>query len=95
MDAVAYISSVINNYNPYDPPRPVLYRGLHLNEEEEAYHNIIDQPNGTVILYSDRMNYRYYFTKFNERVYHIVTNGEMNRVYCIRVIQPIQAEAAG
>lgn len=100
MDAIEYILGVINNYNPYDPPRPVLYRGLHLDEEQEAYYEIIDQINGMVILYADRMNYRYYFAKFNDTVYHIVTNGEMSRVYCIRVIEPnplfaTEVEAAG
>ena len=98
MDAIEYISGVINNYNPYNPPHPVLYRGLHINEEQDAYEEVIVQPNGTVILYGERMNHKYYFAKVNDIVYHIVTNEEMSRIYCIRVIESnplFSAEAAG
>jgi hypothetical protein len=90
------INNYINNYNPYNPPQPVLYRGLHINEEQDAYQEVIVQPNGTVILYGERMNHKYYFAKFNEIVYHIVTNEEMSKIYCIRVIEfnPLFADEA-
>lgn len=94
MDAIAYISDAVNNFNPFQPPRPALYRGLHIFEEEEGYDQVINQQDGTVILYDERQNYRHYFYKFNGQVYYIVTNGEMNRIYCIRIIERLNENIA-
>lgn len=87
MDVISYISNAVNNFDPLLPPRPTLYRGLHIFEEDEGYNQVINQENGSVILYDERQNYRHYFYKFNEQVYYIVTNGEMSRIYCIRIIE--------
>lgn len=96
MDAISYISNVVNNFNPFYPPRPSLYRGLHIFEEQEGYDQVIYQENESVILYIERQGYFHYFSKFNGQVYYIVTNEELSRVYCIRVIDPpFQIQAAG
>lgn len=84
MDA---ISNAINNFNPYEARRPSLYRGLHIFEEYEGYDQIINQENGTTILYDERQNFRHYFSKFNDQVYYIVTSGDLDRIYCIRIIE--------
>lgn len=99
MDELSYIWNAVNNFNNINnnninvnspPPRnPSLHRSLRINEEQDMYNEIIDQPNGTVILYSERLNHRYYFCKINDSVYHIITNQEMSQIYCIRVIEYI------
>jgi len=77
------INSINNNINL----RPVLYRQLSYGEERYMYNQLVDAENQTVIFYDERHFYRYYFTKFNDRVYHIVTNGDFTSIYTIREIR--------
>jgi len=75
----------VNNGNEYFR-RPVLYRQLSYGEEREMYNQMVNEPNNTVIFYDERHLHRYYFAKFNNIVYHIVTNSDISRIYTIRSI---------
>lgn len=72
----------INNGNEYFI-RPVLYRQLSYGEERDMYNQMVNEPNNTLIFYDERHLYRYYFAKFNDTVYHIVTNSDISRIYTI------------
>jgi hypothetical protein len=82
-----FIFNAVNNYNPF--VRLGLYRGLHYFEEQEAYNSLINEAINTVILFDIRMNNRYYFGKFNGGIYHIITDGELNVVRCVRLIDQV------
>jgi hypothetical protein len=75
------------NSNNIQYQRPVLYRSLNILEEKEAFESLINEPDNTIILYDDRNNHRYYFGKFNNQVYHVVTKSDMTFIYCVRQIE--------
>ena len=80
------IFNAINGVNNIAERRPVFYRQLSYGEEREMYNQMINEPNNTVIFYGERHLHRYYFAKFNDIVYHIVTNSDMTRIYTVREI---------
>lgn len=80
------IFNAINGVNNGNFMRPILYRQLSYGEERDMYNQMVNEPNNTVIFYDERHLYRYYFAKFNNTVYHIVTNSDMSRIYTIRSI---------
>ena len=82
-----FIYNAVNNYNP--STRMVLYRALHFFEEQDAYNSLVNEPENTVILFDTRMNNRYYFGKFNGEIYHIITDGDLNVVRCVRLIDQV------
>jgi len=83
------IVQIVHNYNPHTIRQLTLYRSLQYGEEKEGYNMIIEEPNETIILYTVRNNHRYYFAKFNEQVYHIVTNEALTVLFSIRIIDEL------
>lgn len=83
------ITQIVHNYNPHTIRQLTLYRSLQYGEEKEAYRMIIEEPNETIMLYTSRNNHRYYFSKFNGQVYHIVTNESLTVLFSIRIIDEL------
>ena len=54
---------------------------------QEMYIQMINCHNNTLIFYDERNLHRYYFAKFSDIVYHIVTNSDISRIYSIRNIE--------
>jgi hypothetical protein len=75
------IISVINNFNQV---RPRLYRSLNVQSEFDAYQRVINMPENSYILYTSRLYHCYYFCKFNNSIFQVVTNEDLSDVYIVR-----------
>lgn len=81
MSIINIITNAINNFNP---SRPRLYRSLNIHSEYDAYQTIINMPENSYILYLTRLSHLYYFCKFNNQIFQVVTNEDLSDVYVVR-----------